>query len=61
MITEGHYIEPDRTVDRTPAAHLERTLRPNQPDDSLLARRPAQREDELLAAVDREPDDGAVA
>ena len=27
-ITEGHYIERDRTVDRTPAAHLERTLRP---------------------------------
>ena len=27
-ITEGHYIEPDRTIDPTPASHLERTLRP---------------------------------
>ena len=26
-ITEGHYIERDRTVDPTPAAHLERTPR----------------------------------
>jgi hypothetical protein len=25
-ITEGHYIERDRTIDRTPAAHLERTF-----------------------------------
>ena len=37
VITEGHYIEPDRTVDTTPAAHLERTLRPERPDGSLLA------------------------
>lgn len=60
VVTEGHYIEPDRAVDPTPAAHLERTLRPTEPDGSLLARVPADREDELLAAVDRE-DDGAVA
>lgn len=53
-ITEGHYIQPDRTVDVTPAVHLERTLRPVQPDGSLLANRPADREDALLAAVDRE-------
>ena len=59
-ITEGHYIEPDPTVDRTPAAHLERTLRPAEPDGSLLANPPADREDELLAAVDNEGDD-AVA
>lgn len=59
-ITEGHYIEPDRTVDATPASHLERTLRPADPDGFLLANRPADREDELLAAVDRESDD-AVA
>jgi integrase len=26
LITEGHYIEPDRTVDPAPASHLERTL-----------------------------------
>lgn len=61
VITEGHYIEPDRVIDPTPAAHLERTLRPADPDGSLLANRPADREDELLAAVDRESDDGAVA
>jgi integrase len=61
LITEGHYIEPDRAVDPTPAAHLERTLRPAEPDGSLLANRPADREDELLAAVDREGDDDAVA
>ncbi len=59
-ITEGHYIEPDRSVDPTPADHLERTLRPEQADGSLLANRPADLEDELLAAVEREGDD-AVA
>lgn len=57
LITEGHYIEPDCAVDLTPAAHLERTLRPAKPDGALLARRPADREDQLLAAVDRESDD----
>lgn len=61
VITEGHYIEPDPAVDPTPAAHLERTLRPAEADGSLLATRPADREDELLAAVDRESDDDAVA
>lgn len=61
VITEGHYIEPDRFVDPTPAVHLERTLRPTEPDSSLLANRPADREDELLAAVDRESNGDAVA
>ena len=61
VITEGHYIEPDRAVDRMPASHLERTLRPAKPDGSLLANRPADREDELLAEVDRERDDDIVA
>jgi integrase len=61
VITEGHYIEPDPSVDPMPAAHLERTLRPAEPDGSLLAKGPADREDELLAAVDREGDDDAVA
>lgn len=61
VITEGHYIEPRRSVDPTPAVYLERTLRPAEPDGSLLANRPADREDELLAAVDRETDDDAVA
>jgi integrase len=61
VITEGHYIEPDRAIDLTPAAHLERTLRPAKPDGVLLAKPPADREDELLAAVEREGDDDAVA
>lgn len=60
-ITEGHYIEPDRTIDLTPATHLERTLRPAHPDDALLAADPVEGEDLLLAQVDSEPDDGAVA
>lgn len=61
VITEGHYIEPDRAVDLSPAAHLDRTLRPTEPDGSLLEVRAADREDELLAAVDREKDDDDVA
>lgn len=35
VITEGHYIEPDPTVDPRPAAILERTLRPDRPDEGL--------------------------
>lgn len=61
VITEGHYIEPDRAVDSSPAAHLERTLRPGAPDGSLLAEAPADREDELLAALDLESADDAEA
>lgn len=60
-ITEGHYIERDPTVDRTPAAHLERTLRPVRPDGALLMQVAADGEDELLATVDHENDDDAVA
>jgi len=60
-ITEGHYIERDPTVDRTPAAHLERTLRPVRPDAALLMQVAADGEDELLARVDHENDDDAVA
>jgi hypothetical protein len=57
--TEGHYIEPDRAVDPTPAAHLERTLRLAERDGKLLAKWPADPEAQLLAAVDREADDDA--
>jgi integrase len=60
-VTEGHYIERDRTVDPTPAAHLERTLRPDQPDDALLTMAPAEGEDEVLAIADDNPDVGGVA
>ena len=56
VITEGHYIEPDRTVDPRPAAYLERTLRPDRPDTGLLAMPPADGEDELLAIADVDPD-----
>jgi integrase len=61
VITEGHYIEPDRSVDPSPADHLERTLRPHQPDGSLLSNPAIVGEDALLAVVDREGDDDAVA
>lgn len=62
-ITEGHYIEPDRTVDPTPAAHLERTFRLTQPDGALLAMAPAAGEEEILAIADADadPDEGEVA
>ncbi len=60
-ITEGHYIEPDRTIDPTPASHLERTLRPRRPDGALLAMPPAEGEDKILAMADDDPDAGAVA
>ena len=60
-ITEGHYIERDPRVDPTPAAHLERTLRPVQPDGALLWQDAAVGEDDLLAAVDHEGEDDAVA
>lgn len=58
-ITEGHYIERDRTVDHAPALHLERTLRPLEPDGSLLAQPSAAGEAELLRSVDRESDEVA--
>lgn len=60
-ITEGHYIERDSTVGRTPAAHLERTLRPVKPEGALLIQVAADGEDELLATVDHENDADAVA
>lgn len=60
-ITEGHYIEPDDTIDPTPAAYLERTLRPDTPDGALLMLPPAVGEVENLATVDGDPDVGGVA
>ena len=59
-ITEGHYIEPDHSVDPTPAAHLERTLRPEQPEGQLLTSSAADGEDELLALVDGDQDEGVA-
>lgn len=59
-ITEGHYIEPGRTVDLTPAGHLERVLRPERPDGALLAMAPAAGEADVLAMADEDPDVDAV-
>jgi len=59
VVTEGHYIEPDRTVDPRPAVYLERTLRPEGPDDSLLSLPSSKGEEEALAVLD-EPDEGGV-
>ena len=58
-ITEGHYLERGRSIDATPATRLERTLRPVDPDGSLLAA--AVREGELLAALDEERETGYEA
>ena len=60
-ITEGHYIERDRTIDPTPAAQLERTLRPEDPDGTLLSMPPAVGEAQILATVGDDPDVGDVA
>ena len=58
-ITEGHYIEKDLSVDLTPAAHLQRTLRPIGPEGTLLDRPQAHGEATLLRAVDDEAADAA--
>lgn len=55
-ITEGHYIAPDPTIDHTPAAYLERTLRAGDPDAELLATLP-RGEDARLAARAATDDD----
>ncbi len=51
-ITEGHYIEPDRSVDYRPADILEATLRPLNPDGALLARPETDEEDMVLDSID---------
>ena len=56
-ITEGHYIEPDRTIDLAPAMHLELTLRPDGADGSLLAMPSTEGEEKYLAALDDAEDD----
>jgi hypothetical protein len=58
-ITEGHYIEPDRTVDRAPADLLERTLRRANPDGALLALAGTKDEDELMSSIDEEDAEAA--
>lgn len=51
-ITEGYYIEPDPTVDLSPAMHLERTLRAMRPDPALLSAATSDEEDDLLDDID---------
>lgn len=62
-ITERHYIEPDTSIDFGPAKVLELTLRPVDPDVTLLAQAETEAEeaviDELLAADDEEGSDAA--
>lgn len=60
-ITEGHYIEPDRTIDPTPAAHLEATFRLERPDRSLLSADPVDGEEVVLLIADADPAEGEVA
>lgn len=51
-ITEGHYIEPESSVDRTPTLHIQRTLRAVEPDPTLLAGAPTEDEADMLDEVD---------
>jgi len=58
-ITEGHYIDPDRTVDRGPARLLERTLRRANPDGALLASVESEADAEMMAHLDEDDDEAA--
>lgn len=51
-ITEGHYVEPDQSVDFKAADVLEATLRPVDPDGGLLARPEVDDEEQLLDQID---------
>jgi integrase len=59
-ITEGHYVEPNRRVDFGPANVLEATLRPVDPDGTLLAGPETDEEDRVLDAIDPQEDEGSV-
>lgn len=59
-VTEGHYVAPDQTVDRSPARVLELTLRPVHPDGALLAASATTDEEDLLDQVDRVDNDPAA-
>ena len=52
VITESHYIEPDRSGDFGPARALELTLRPVDPDGALLAQAETDEEETLLDELD---------
>ncbi|MFS3129868.1 tyrosine-type recombinase/integrase [Nocardioides sp. Bht2] len=52
VVTEGHYIEPERILDFGAAELLEATLRPIEPDGALLARSGSVGEDDVLDSID---------
>lgn len=60
-ITEGHYVEPDQSIDFKAADVLEATLRPVDPDGALLARPETDEEDQLLDQIDPDEIDAAEA
>lgn len=62
-ITENHYIEPDQSIDFAPATVLELTLRPIDPDGSLLAQPDSAAEESMLDQIDpgQETGDDAAA
>ncbi|HEY8720770.1 site-specific integrase [Pengzhenrongella sp.] len=57
-ITAKHYIELDTSVDQTPATILDLTLRPVDPDGTLLGRRASDDEEDLLDEIDEDDPDG---
>lgn len=57
-ITQKHYIELDTMVDQTPASILDRTLRPVDPDGTLLGRLGSDAEDDLLDEIDQDDPNG---
>lgn len=48
VVTEGYYIEPDTIVDFTPAAALDRILRPGALDHEVLSRVASDAEELVL-------------
>ncbi|WP_225754852.1 tyrosine-type recombinase/integrase [Actinotalea sp. Marseille-Q4924] len=59
-VTQAHYIQADPAVDRSPAAVLDLTLRPDRPDGALLAQPVDTGERAMLDVLDqdRTPLDG---
>ena len=57
IVTEGHYIEPEKTIDRTPTGFLEKTLRAEQPDATYLAVTVDEEEEAMLDEIDTTTDD----
>jgi integrase len=52
VVTEGHYIEPDHSVDFDPAGVLDRTFRLVDPDGALLAVPESDEEEAVLDDLD---------